>query len=156
MSKSLEKSIHKTIKKVSEDFESLKFNTAIAALMTLINEFYSAKEISREDLRVFLILLNPVSPHITEEIWQEMNFGGYIFEQTWPKYDEAKTIDDEVEMPIQINGKVRATLMIPKDAKFEDFKEELYNNESVKKFVEGKTIVKEIFVPGKICNIVVK
>ena len=153
MTKSLEKSIHKIIKKVSEDFESLKFNTAIAALMTLIN---SAKEISREDLRVFLILLNPVSPHITEEIWQEMNFGGYIFEQTWPKYDEAKTIDDEVEMPIQINGKVRTTLMIPKDAKFEDFKEELYNNESVKKFVEGKTIVKEIFVPGKICNIVVK
>ena len=124
--------------------------------MTLINEFYSAKEISREDLRIFLILLNPVSPHITEEIWQEMNFGGYIFEQTWPKYDEAKTIDSEVEMPIQINGKVRTTLMIPKDAKFEDFKEALYDNENVKKFIEGKTVVKEIFVPGKICNIVVK
>ena len=156
MTKSLEKSIHKTIKKVSEDFESLKFNTAIATLMTLINEFYSTKEISREDLRIFLILLNPVSPHITEEIWQEMNFGGYIFEQTWPKYDEAKTIDSEVEMPIQINGKVRATLMISKDAKFEDFKEALYDNENVKKFTEGKTVVKEIFVPGKICNIVVK
>ena len=156
MTKSLEKSIHKTIKKVSEDFESLKFNTAIAALMTLINEFYSVKEISREDLRIFLILLNPVSPHITEEIWQEMNFGGYIFEQTWPKYDEAKTIDSEVEMPIQINGKVRTTLMISKDAKFEDFKEALYDNENVKKFIEGKTVVKEIFVPGKICNIVVK
>ena len=152
----MEKSIHKTIKKVSEDFESLKFNTAIAALMTLINEFYSVKEISREDLRIFLILLNPVSPHITEEIWEEMNFGGYIFEQTWPKYDEAKTIDSEVEMPIQINGKVRTTLMIPKDAKFEDFKEVLYDNENVKKFIEGKTVVKEIFVPGKICNIVVK
>ena len=124
--------------------------------MTLINEFYSAKEISREDLRIFLILLNPVSPHITEEIWQEMNFGGYIFEQTWPKYDEAKTIDSEVEMPIQINGKVRTTLMISKDAKFEDFKEALYDNENVKKFIEGKTVVKEIFVPGKICNIVVK
>ena len=124
--------------------------------MTLINEFYSVKEISREDLRIFLILLNPVSPHITEEIWEEMNFGGYIFEQTWPKYDEAKTIDSEVEMPIQINGKVRTTLMIPKDAKFEDFKEELYDNENVKKFTEGKTVVKEIFVPGKICNIVVK
>ncbi|MBF1307249.1 leucine--tRNA ligase [Parvimonas micra] len=156
MTKSLEKSIHKTIKKVSEDFESLKFNTAIATLMTLINEFYSTKEISREDLRIFLILLNPVSPHITEEIWQEMNFGGYIFEQTWPKYDEAKTIDSEVEMPIQINGKVRATLMISKDAKFEDFKEALYDNENVKKFTEGKIVVKEIFVPGKICNIVVK
>ena len=124
--------------------------------MTLINEFYSVKEISREDLRIFLILLNPVSPHITEEIWEEMNFGGYIFEQTWPKYDEAKTIDSEVEMPIQINGKVRTTLMIPKDAKFEDFKESLYDNENVKKFIEGKTVVKEIFVPGKICNIVVK
>ena len=84
------------------------------------------------------------------------NFGGYIFEQTWPKYDEAKTIDDEVEMPIQINGKVRTTLMIPKDAKFEDFKEALYDNENVKKFTEGKIVVKEIFVPGKICNIVVK
>ena len=78
------------------------------------------------------------------------------FEQTWPKYDEAKTIDDEVEMPIQINGKVRTTLMISKDAKFEDFKEALYDNENVKKFIEGKTVVKEIFVPGKICNIVVK
>lgn len=154
--KSLEKSINKTIKKVSEDFENLKFNTAIAQMMTLLNEFYAHGKITRKDLEVFLILLNPVCPHITEEMWQEMNFKGYIFNQSWPQYDEEKIIDTQIEMPIQINGKVRATINIAKDAKFDEIKEDIYENENIKKFISGKNIVKEIFIPGKICNIVVK
>lgn len=154
--KSLEKSINKTIKKVSEDFENLKFNTAIAQMMTLLNEFYAHGKITRKDLEVFLILLNPVCPHITEEMWQEMNFKGYIFNQSWPQYDEEKIIDTQIEMPIQINGKVRATINIAKDAKFDEIKEDIYGNENIKKFISGKNIVKEIFIPGKICNIVVK
>ena len=154
--KSLEKSINKTIKKVSEDFENLKFNTAIAQMMTLLNEFYAHGKITRKDLEVFLILLNPVCPHITEEMWQEMNFEGYIFNQSWPQYDEEKIIDTQIEMPIQINGKVRATINIAKDAKFDEIKEDIYENENIKKFISGKNIVKEIFIPGKICNIVVK
>lgn len=154
--KSLEKSINKTIKKVSEDFENLKFNTAIAQMMTLLNEFYAHGKITRKDLEVFLILLNPVCPHITEEMWQEMNFKGYIFNQSWPQYDEEKIIDTQIEMPIQINGKVRATINIAKNAKFDEIKEDIYKNENIKKFISGKNIVKEIFIPGKICNIVVK
>lgn len=154
--KSLEKSINKTIKKVSEDFENLKFNTAIAQMMTLLNEFYAHGKITRKDLEVFLILLNPVCPHITEEMWEEMNFKGYIFNQSWPQYDEEKIIDTQIEMPIQINGKVRATINIAKDAKFDEIKEDIYENENIKKFISGKNIVKEIFIPGKICNIVVK
>lgn len=154
--KSLEKSINKTIKKVSEDFENLKFNTAIAQMMTLLNEFYAHGKITRKDLEVFLILLNPVCPHITEEMWQEMNFKGYIFNQSWPQYDEEKIIDTQIEMPIQINGKVRATINIAKNAKFDEIKEDIYENENIKKFISGKNIVKEIFIPGKICNIVVK
>lgn len=154
--KSLEKSINKTIKKVSEDFENLKFNTAIAQMMTLLNEFYAHGKITRKDLEVFLILLNPVCPHITEEMWQEMNFKGYIFNQSWTQYDEEKIIDTQIEMPIQINGKVRATINIAKDAKFDEIKEDIYENENIKKFISGKNIVKEIFIPGKICNIVVK
>lgn len=154
--KSLEKSINKTIKKVSEDFENLKFNTAIAQMMTLLNEFYAHGKITRKDLEVFLILLNPVCPHITEEMWQEMNFEGYIFNQSWSQYDEEKIIDTQIEMPIQINGKVRATINIAKDAKFDEIKEDIYENENIKKFISGKNIVKEIFIPGKICNIVVK
>ena len=154
--KSLEKSINKTIKKVSEDFENLKFNTAIAQMMTLLNEFDAHGKITRKDLEVFLILLNPVCPHITEEMWQEMNFEGYIFNQSWPQYDEEKIIDTQIEMPIQINGKVRATINIAKDAKFDEIKEDIYENENIKKFISGKNIVKEIFIPGKICNIVVK
>ena len=156
ITKSLEKSIHKTIKKVSEDYENLKFNTAIAQLMTLLNEFYSLGEISREDLKIFLILLNPVCPHITEEIFRNLNFKGFIYEQKWPKYDVSKTEDSEIEMPIQVNGKVRATLFINKNDNFEDFKERLYNNENILKHTDGKKIIKEIYIPGKICNIVVK
>lgn len=122
--------------------------------MTLINEYYSLGEISEKDLKIFLILLNLFS-HITEEIWENMKFDDYILFKLGHNMMNLKQLDTEIEMPIQINGKVRATLTISKDAKFEDFKEELYANESVRKFVEGKYCKRNICT-RKICNIVIK
>lgn len=154
--KELESSIHKTIKKVSSDYENLKPNTAIAQLMTLSNEFNDHGSITKEDFRTFLILLNPVAPHITEELWAECELGGYLNEAEWPVYDEAKTIDQTVEIPVQFNGKVKFTIKVPRDADKEAVKAEAMANESYESYVEGKKIVKEIFVPGRIYNIVVK
>ncbi len=155
-SKSLETNIHKTIKKVSQDFESLKFNTAIAALMTLINDFNNLGEVNKAEMKTFLILLNPVAPHITEEIWQLLGFENMISDQSWPKWDETKTIEDEIEMAVQINGKVRGKIVIPVDAAKEQAKQKAMEDENIMKFLEGKTIVKEIYVPGRIYNIVIK
>ncbi|MDU1832526.1 MAG: leucine--tRNA ligase, partial [Finegoldia magna] len=112
----METLVHQTIKKVSEDYENLKFNTAIAQLMTLLNEFNNLDKISEEQFKIFLILLNPVCPHITEEIWQRMGYEGYVHEASWPEYDESKTILDVIELPIQVNGKLRATVEISRDA----------------------------------------
>lgn len=152
----LEKSIHKTIKKVSEDYENLKANTAIAALMSLTNEFNSFGKISRKDFRTFLMLLNPVAPHITEELWDANKLGGYLNESKWPIYDESKTIDDEIEIPVQFNGKVRYTVKITKDATQDEVKKVVEEDENYKTQIEGKQVVKEIYVPKKIYNIVVK
>ncbi len=152
----LETLVHQTIKKVSEDYENLKFNTAIAQLMTLLNEFNSLDKISKEQYKIFLILLNPVCPHITEEIWQRMNYEGYIHEADWPKYDESKTILDVIEMPIQINGKLRATVEISRDATEDEVYQKAIEKESVTKFIEGKNVVKKIYVKGRIFNIIVK
>jgi len=154
--KELEGSIHKTIKKVSEDFETLKFNTGIAALMSLLNEFYDHGSIKKDDLRTFLILLNPVAPHITEEIWQAIGLEGFLHESTWPKYDEEKIKDDVIEMPIQVNGKVRGTIKVSVDATLDEIREMAKEDKNISKHLEGKNIIKEIFVPGKIYNIVVK
>ena len=118
----LEKSIHKTIKKVSEDYEHLKANTAIAALMSLTNEFNSFGKISRKDFRTFLMLLNPVAPHITEELWSANKLGGYLNESKWPIYDKSKTVDDEIEIPVQFNGKVRYTVKITQYATQDEVK----------------------------------
>ncbi len=152
----LEISINKTIKKVSEDYDNLKFNTAIAALMELLNEFYDKKEISRKDFSVYLQLLNPVAPHITEELWESLSFEDRLYNKEWPKYDENKLVEDTIEMPIQINGKVRGTVKINIDETKENIKDIAIKDENINKYLEGKTIVKEIFVPGKIFNIVVK
>lgn len=152
----LEKSIHKTIKKVSEDYENLKANTAIAALMSLTNEFNSFGKISRKDFRTFLMLLNPVAPHITEELWDTNKLGGYLNESKWPIYDESKTIDDEIEIPVQFNGKVRYTVKITKNATQDEVKKVVEEDENYKTQIEGKQVVKEIYVPKKIYNIVVK
>lgn len=154
--KELETKIHKTIKKVSEDYETLKFNTAIAALMSLLNDFNSQGKITAADFKTFLILLNPVAPHITEELWQICGFEGMLHESKWPVYDEEKTIEEQIEMPIQINGKVRGTIMVPVDSTEDMIKEKIRENENLMRYLEGKQIVKEIFVKGKIYNIVVK
>ena len=153
-SSDLEATVHKTIKKVSNDFETLKFNTAIAAMMSLINDFTKKGSVTKDELKTFLILLNPVAPHITEEIWSVCGYGGYVYEQSWPEYDEAKTIESTIEIAVQINGKVRSTIMVPADGNKDDIiaagKEELGDR------LAGKEIVKEIYVPGRIVNIVVK
>lgn len=153
---SLETIIHKTIKKVSEDYETLKFNTAIAAMMSLLNDYKKVESITYADFKMLLILLNPVAPHISEEMWAIMNFGGMITGQTWPKYDPEKVIDSVVEMAVQINGKVRSTITLPIDASQAEAHELAMADEKIKVFTDGKQIVKEIFVPGKIFNIVVK
>lgn len=152
----LESSIHKTIKKVSDDFETLKYNTGIAALMALLNDFNDHGKITKKDFETYLILLNPVAPHITEEMWEMLGYKGYLHQSTWPIYDEAKTKDSVIEMPIQVNGKVRGTIEVSVDATKEEIKEKALSDENISKFLEGKNIVKEIFVPGKIYNIVVK
>ncbi len=153
-SSDLEATMHKTVKKVSSDFENLKFNTAIAALMSLINDFTKKGSVTKDELKTFLILLNPVAPHITEEIWDTLNYGGYVYQQTWPEYDEAKTVESTIEIAVQVNGKLRSTIAVAADGAKEDIiaqaKEELGDR------IAGKEIVKEIYVPGKIVNIVVK
>ena len=155
-SKPLETIMHKTIKKVTEDYETLKFNTAIAAMMGLINEFKQVEVVNKAEFKTLLMLLNPVAPHVTEELWEMIGVGGMITEQTWPTFDPAKVIDDVVEMAVQINGKVRGIISIPVDATQEEAHALAMEDEKIMQFITGKTIVKEIFVPGKIFNIVVK
>jgi leucyl-tRNA synthetase len=155
-SKELEIKMHQTIKKVSLDFENLKFNTAVAAMMSLINDFYKSGRITKGEFKTLLILLNPVAPHMTEEIWENLGFGGRIFETTWVKWEEAKTIEDEVEIAVQINGKVKSTLLIARGEVGDTVKEKVLEQEIIQTLLEGKTIVKEIYVKDKIYNIVVK
>ena len=152
-SKDLEIKMHQTVKKVSGDFECLKYNTAIAAMMALINEFYKKNAVTRGELKTLLTLLNPVAPHITEEIWQSAGFEGYIYENTWPEYDEAKTIEATIEIAVQINGKVKGTLAVERDAAKEDVIAKA--KEAVADKLTGN-IVKEIYVPGRLVNIVQK
>ncbi len=148
--------MHKTIKKVSLDLEAMKFNTAIAALMTAINEFYDNEYVTKDELKDFITLLYPIAPHITEEIWEMQNFGGMLNEATWPSWDEELTVDDIIEIPIQINGKMRGKIEIAKDGDINQAKELIKQDEKIYSFIDGKEIVKEIFVLGKIFNIVVK
>ena len=152
-SKDLETKMHQTIKKVSYDFENLKYNTAIAAMMSLLNDFYKKGSITKGEFKTLIILLNPVAPHITEELWQTIGCEGRVYEQSWPEYDEAKTVEANVEIAVQINGKTKGTLMIGKD----DPKDEVIAKakESIADKLTGN-IVKEIYVPGRIVNIVMK
>lgn len=155
-SEDMEILMNQTIKKVSEDYETLKYNTAVAQMMSVLNEFRSKGSVNRKEFETFLILLNPVAPHITEELWEETGFEGHIAtDGEWPEWDETKLKDDMVEMPIQINGKVRATVALPRDVSKEEAVEIAKNNESIMKHMEGKTIRKVIYVPERILNIVV-
>ena len=152
-SKDLETKMHQTIKKVSNDFENLKYNTAIAAMMTLLNDFYKKGSITRGELKTLIILLNPVAPHITEEMWQIIGCEGRVYQQTWPEFDEAKTVESSVEIAVQINGKVKGTLGIQKD----DPKDQVIAK--AKEVIADKltgNIIKEIYVPGRLVNIVQK
>ena len=149
----LETKMHQTIKKVSSDFESLKYNTAIAAMMSLINDMYKRNAVTRGEYKTLLTLLNPVAPHITEELWQTAGYEGRIYQTVWPSYDESKTVESTIEVGVQVNGKMRTTITIPreeaKEAVIEKAKEALGDR------LTG-TVVKEIYVPGRIVNIVVK
>ncbi len=152
-SQDLETKMHQTIKKVSGDYESLKYNTAIAAMMSLINEFYKKNSVTRGEYRTLLTLLNPVAPHITEELWQTAGFEGRVYQTTWPEYDEAKTVEAQVEIGVQVNGKMRVTVSVPKDME----KEAVIA--AAKEALGDKLtgiVIKEIYVPGRIVNIVVK
>ena len=149
----LETKMHQTIKKVSNDFENLKYNTAIAAMMALINDFYKKNAVTKGEYKTLITLLNPVAPHITEELWQIVGGEGYLYQTTWPEYDEAKTVESTVEIAVQINGKTKGTITIGKD----DAKDDVIAKakESIADKLTGN-IVKEIYVPGRIVNIVQK
>ena len=152
-SKELETRMHQTIKKVSSDFETLKYNTAIAAMMSLINDFYKAGKVTRDEFKSLVILLYPVAPHMPEELWQIMNYGGRLYQTSWPTYEEAKTVESEVEIAVQVNGKVRATIKIAADISKEDAI--AAGKAAVADKLTGQ-IVKEIYVPGRLVNIVQK
>ena len=154
-SKDLEVVINQTIKKVSEDYENLKFNTAIAQLMTLLNEMKAKGKITRKDFKTYLILLNPVAPHMTEELWEMMEFDGELNQTSWPSYDEDKLTFDSFEMPVQINGKVRGKVLMANDASKDDAVNAAKEDTNIKSYIEGKEIRKIIYVPGKILNIVI-
>ena len=151
-----ESTVHKSIKKVSEDIETLKFNTAIAQLMTWLNDIEKCGSITKEEYKVFLMLLDPFAPHICEEIWEAQGFGDMIVRQPWPQYDEAKCVDETVEIAVQITGKVRARIQIPADATQEQAIAAAKADATIAGLLDGKTVVKEIYVPGRLVNIVAK
>ena len=154
-SKEHEALMHRTIKKVGEDADNLKANTAIAALMTMLNEFYD-KGVNRAEYKTFLALLNPFAPHITEELWQQLGETGLLSVAPWPQYDESKTVESTVEMAVQVNGKLKGTIKLAADADKQAAIDAALAEEKVQHAIEGKQIVKQIVVPGKIVNLVVK
>ena len=152
----LEKNMNKAIKKVGEDFERMKFNTAIATMMSLVNDFSKKGSVTKGEYKTLITLLNPVAPHMTEELWLTYGNGELLSLQPWPKYDEGKTVDDEIEIVVQINGKIKDKLMIPEGLDKDGTQEAAMNTEKIKGLIEGKNVVKVIAVPGKLVNIVVK
>ena len=156
-SEKLESAFHKTVKKVSEDIETLKYNTAIAALMTLLNKIYDAGEINRAELKTLLILVNPFAPHVTEEMWSTLGYGEMLAKDaSWPTYDPEKCVDSTIEIAVQVNGKLRGKLVVVADISAEDAIAAAKTDEKVQSFLTDKNVVKEIYVPGKLVNLVVK
>ena len=155
-SSKFEKMMHKAIKKVTSDIEEMKFNTSISTFMTMVNEFYKEKQINKAEFKTFIQLLNPFAPHMTEELNEFLGNKETIANTPWPTFEESKTIDDEIELPFQFNGKLKATIIIPLNSDEQSVKDIVHNNETVCGLLEGKTIIKEIYVKNKIYNIVVK
>ena len=152
----LDTAFHKTVKKVSDDIEDMKFNTAIAAMMSLLNEIYDNGSLTKEQLETFLTILCPFAPHICEEMWENLGGKGFISLKEWPEYDESKTKDDEIEIAVQICGKLKSTITISHDTTKEEAIALALRDEKIASLLEGKQVVKEIYVPGKIVNIVAK
>jgi leucyl-tRNA synthetase len=152
----LSSSFHKTIKKVSEDIETLKYNTAIAALMTLLNAVYNKGSINKAELKALLLLVNPFAPHVTEEINEAVFGDGLLAVAQWPSYDEAKCVDDTIEIVVQVNGKVRAKLNVAAEISSEDAIAAAKADEKIADEIAGKTVIKELYVKGRLVNIVVK
>ena len=148
--------MHETVKKVSLDYEAMKFNTAIAAMMTLVNEMYAAGSVTMGEMRTLLLLLNPVAPHITEEMWERCGFEGTMMRQSWPTWDEAAMVRSEIEIAVQVCGKVRGRIRVPADMTREQAEAELPTREDVQKLLGGKTVMKVIYVPGRLLNLVAR
>lgn len=156
ISSDMERSIHKTIRKVGDDFEKMKYNTAIAAMMSLVNEFTAKGSVTRGEYLILITLLNPVAPHVTEELWEKHGSGGFLSLQPWPEYDAEKARDSEVEIVIQINGKIRDKLTVSASLSKDETLDAAMQSEKIKSMIAGKTVIKTIAVPGKLVNIVVK
>ena len=155
-SKALLKPLHKTIKKVTEDIEGMKFNTAIASMMSLLNEVDKVGSLSKEDYKTVINLLNPFAPHITEELWEMLGFEGFCSLADWPEYDENLCTDSEVEIAVQVNGKLRGRITVAVDADRETVLAAAKSSEKVAAEISGANIVKEIYIQGKLVNIVIK
>ncbi len=153
-SEDVEPLMHKTIKKVTEDIDNLKCNTAIAAMMTLLNKLYDKKSVTRDELKTLTVLLNPFAPHVTEELWERMGFGGFVHEAAWPEYDESKTVENTVEIVLQIMGKVRSRITVAVDMPKDEVLALAKADEKIAAAIAGKTVKKEIYVPNKLVNIV--
>ncbi|MDD4264731.1 MAG: class I tRNA ligase family protein, partial [Firmicutes bacterium] len=145
---------HQTVKKVTEDFENLGFNTGIAQMMVFINEAYKTPELPKEYIEGFVKLLAPICPHLAEELWEKLGHEGTIAYVSWPSYDQSKIVEDKIEIVIQINGKIKDKMMVSSDADRDKIKEMALNNGVIKELTEGKTLRKVIVVPGKLVNIV--
>ena len=148
--------LNKTIKKVSEDYEEQKYNTAIAAMMTYVNLLYKQEKVSKKYIAPFLQILNPIASHVTEELWERLGFEGHIFSSKWPEYDISKIIESNVELAVQINGKVRFKITVPTSFSEEEIKEQVKNDDKLTQYIDGKQIQKIIVIKSRIVNIVVK
>lgn len=154
--KKLESILNKTVKKVSQDIEDMKFNTAIAAMMTCLNEINDVGTLTKDELSVFIRLLCPFAPHLCEEMWEQLGEDGLCSTAKWPDYDESKCVDDEIEIAVQVNGRVRDRFTVPADIEAADAIARAKELDKVREFTDGMAFIKELYVPGKLVNLVVK
>ena len=155
-SRKIESGLHKVIKKVTEDIDQMKFNTAVAAMMSLQNDIYEQGHLTKDEFETFITILNPFAPHLTEQLWEECGNQSILSISPWPEYDEEKAADESVTYAVQVNGKLRGTISVPAETSKEDALAAAKADEKVAGYLEGKTLVKEIFVPGRMISFVVK